>query len=727
MAYGAKSTVPPQTRTHIGIPVSLVVLILIASLAGVAIHPPGAVGAATSMAPGPFLETFDGSPSAPLPWHPANWDVTVHSRDVGTFAQLETTHAGHGADCSAPPATHDISSYADAVFLCRDHVMTAIKAEGYGVIYLTPDHLVDFSSGEAVVSFDVSTLRTSDRDWIDVWITPFDDNVQLVGDIGPVDLNGAPRNGVQIRMDATNGATNFRGFVVRNFDETLVGSNDGLGLESLVTPSATVRTTFQLRLSRTHVKFGLPGLDKWWVDSDIADLGWSRGVLQLGHHSYNPEKAAGCGPPPEVTACTANTWHWDNVWISSALPFTMLQADRPRAERSTPTMTFGSAPPGAHLRFTGIGTDLAISFDGGRTWQAPELQAYSQSGGDEHFRSYWTPVPVGTGTVTFRGTDWFAGPWLVRNATIWAPSDQTPAPAPPATPGPASAPPVMPGSASPSPGPVTAPPPAPPPGSGGPPPAAFPQAAGFHSSWIDGSPYPTLLPGATSTLSLRFRNTGTEPWQTGVAGRQINLAAAGDSFIYAGLGMAAGWLSPNRLATTQETVVEPGQIGTFRFAVRAPVGPGSYRLDLRLVDDGVTWLDDQGVYFIIGSDFGFHSTWLSQTPWPSVRAGDVTTVSVAFTNTGSRPWVSGAPGQEAHLGVVGDDLSWAPWSVGWLAPDRPAAQSESTVLPAASGTFRFALRAPQGPGVYDLHLRLVVDGVTWLEDQGVFVRVTVLP
>ncbi|HVD30343.1 MAG TPA: hypothetical protein VNE19_01350, partial [Methylomirabilota bacterium] len=210
-----------------------------------------------SAASGTFLDTFDGAPPAPTPWHPANWDVTVHSRDVDTFTTLESMHAGHGTDCSAPPATHDISSYDDAVFLCRDHVMTAINAGGYAVIYLTPNQLVDFSTSESVVRFDVSTLVTSGRDWIDFWITPFHENVQLVGDIGPVDLNGLPRDAVHVRMNQFSGVTVFRGSVVRNFDEQPVGGLDSLALERLVVPSAAVRTSFELRISRTHLKFGI--------------------------------------------------------------------------------------------------------------------------------------------------------------------------------------------------------------------------------------------------------------------------------------------------------------------------------------------------------------------------------------------------------------------------------------------------------------------------------------
>jgi hypothetical protein len=122
-----------------------------------------------------FLWTFDGQPTTPIPWNPAAWDVQVHTRQPDRWKTLDQMDAQHGADCGAPPAVHRIMSYEDAVFICRDHMMTAINSVGvgYGAIYLTPNQIVDFTNGEAVVRFDVSTLRTSTRDWIDLWITPF--------------------------------------------------------------------------------------------------------------------------------------------------------------------------------------------------------------------------------------------------------------------------------------------------------------------------------------------------------------------------------------------------------------------------------------------------------------------------------------------------------------------------------------------------------------------------
>lgn len=366
-------------------------------------------------APGPagaYTQTFDGDPPQPQAWQPATWDVTVHSRNVGTWQQLEPMQAGHGANCSAPPESHQLTQYEDAVFLCKNHMMTAIKAEGYGVIYLTPNQLLDLSAGEAVVRWNMSTLRTSDRDWVDVWITPYEDNLQLPLESWLPDLQGEPRNAVHIRMNVTNGQTVFTGEVVRNFEVTDITTNNWTGYETRLGPDARRRDLFELRLSSTHVKFGMPEYNLWWIDTTIADLGWTVGVVQFGHHSYNPTK--------DCTGCAPNTWHWDNIELAPAMPFTMLRADRRSVDAASPVVRFGApAPDGAHLRFAGIGNALEVSFDNGKTWTPAQRQAQPRQV-EEHFSSYWTPIPSGTQQVLFRGQDWWGGPWTVRDSSVWA-------------------------------------------------------------------------------------------------------------------------------------------------------------------------------------------------------------------------------------------------------------------------------------------------------------------
>lgn len=124
-------------------------------------------------------------------------------------------------------------------------------------------------------------------------------------------------------------------------------------------------------------------------------------------------------------------------------------------------------------------------------------------------------------------------------------------------------------------------------------------AAGWHSTWQGQSDYLIMQPGQVASFWIRFSNSGTQTWQRGIWGRQANLGLNGDNKLPYRLGMAADWLWDDRVATTTSATVQPGEIAEFRFNVRAPLSRGVYRLDLRPVIDGETWMEDQGVFWII--------------------------------------------------------------------------------------------------------------------------------
>ncbi|MGH2378490.1 MAG: CAP domain-containing protein [Candidatus Limnocylindria bacterium] len=127
---------------------------------------------------------------------------------------------------------------------------------------------------------------------------------------------------------------------------------------------------------------------------------------------------------------------------------------------------------------------------------------------------------------------------------------------------------------------------------------AAPADSGFHAAWAAQSANPTLAPGQTTQLVVGLQNTGSRGWYVGSSGQQANLGTSGPLDVNRS-DLASGWLSPNRPATTTTSYVGPGQVGWFAFTVRAPSSPGTYRLDLRGVIDGTTWLEDQGIYFVI--------------------------------------------------------------------------------------------------------------------------------
>jgi len=122
--------------------------------------------------------------------------------------------------------------------------------------------------------------------------------------------------------------------------------------------------------------------------------------------------------------------------------------------------------------------------------------------------------------------------------------------------------------------------------------------SGFHAAWSGQSPDPVLSPGQVTQLVVALRNNGYRGWYVGSPGQEARLGTSAPLDVSRS-DLAYGWLSPNRLATTTTSYVGPGQVGWFSFQVRAPSTPGTYRLNVRGVIDGTTWLEDQGIAFTI--------------------------------------------------------------------------------------------------------------------------------
>ena len=376
----------------------------------------GAVGLSTALASfsgNPPTETFDGAPSAPQAFSDAEWDVQVHDRNE--WFTRPAIQAQHGSDCAGPPATHTNTSYEGSVFICRDHVMTAINGEaGYSVIYLTPNRLFDFSQGGSV-TFDISTERMSVRDWWDVLITPYGDNLALplLSNLSQgVDLQGPPMNTIHIGTDNGEGAPKLSTVVNGNEwnGPTWVEPADA-GIPGTVNQAVT-RQTMKLTIANGRMKFErlasatAPALVFWDV---AATVPFTSGIVQFGHHSYTPEKD-GAGVP--------GTWHWDNITLSNSTPFTMIKADRRYTQGGT--VNFASpAPANAYLRFSAI---CRVSVNGQAVTQQPTVNRWGISQKVEHMASYFVPVAEGTQSVniSFADDGWYTGPCIAKDFSIWS-------------------------------------------------------------------------------------------------------------------------------------------------------------------------------------------------------------------------------------------------------------------------------------------------------------------
>src|SRR3989442_2997023 len=160
-------------------------------------------------------------------------------------------------------------------------------------------------------------------------------------------------------------------------------------------------------------------------------------------------------------------------------------------------------------------------------------------------------------------------------------------------------------------------------GPGIPPPAGVPAGiGGFHAQWYGQSGYPTLCPGQSSTATVAYYNSGSFGWVSGRMGEVAYLGTWGpepgqDSASPLGgdgaFGSpATGWPRYNRIAMQPAAYVGPGQIAWFQFTIQAPLAAGSYRLYLRPLVEGATWMEDFGGSWL--------ATVLNADGWPPTPA-----------------------------------------------------------------------------------------------------------
>ena len=132
---------------------------------------------------------------------------------------------------------------------------------------------------------------------------------------------------------------------------------------------------------------------------------------------------------------------------------------------------------------------------------------------------------------------------------------------------------------------------------------------GFHAEWYGQTGYPWLCPGHTSTATVAYYNSGTYGWTRGKMGESAYLgtwdAEPGQDRAspLGGDGTTGspntGWPRYNRIAIQPDAWVGPNQVAWFQFTIKAPTAPGWYRLYLRPLIEGATWMEDFGVYWVI--------------------------------------------------------------------------------------------------------------------------------
>lgn len=445
---------------------------------------------------GSFCEDFSTSdPTSPLSFYDSpladRWDITVHDRDFQrpliTFDLLNAPMwADHSSDCG-PPADppviprgeadggHYIEDKDDAAYTCKNHLMTAIYGYAASTVILSPNHMVDFTDQEATIGFNISSKRSSDRDYFEVVISPWDTHLQLVQGAITADLRGSlPRYGVKVGLNIDNVTGEFRPEYFgedNNWpnrfsgwwptkDRQLVDILDDYGLSF----SPRRRDRFELKIKNNgdgtnHLKICAPEYNNYcWVDLDFPNYGWTKGVVQFTQQSYNPNKEESdgyihCWALGYEAPCP-NTWHWDNFYIYPSVPFSIIKAHDAAGARLSragvlPTVPVEfylnqPTPEDSYARFN-VHADpdtVEISTDNGTIWYHPDWQPLGSLAVENEFRSFFVPIPAGIDKVLIRANEVapFGGTskiWI-QDFTVWSQSTlgSTPSPTPTASPTP---------------------------------------------------------------------------------------------------------------------------------------------------------------------------------------------------------------------------------------------------------------------------------------------------
>lgn len=105
---------------------------------------------------------------------------------------------------------------------------------------------------------------------------------------------------------------------------------------------------------------------------------------------------------------------------------------------------------------------------------------------------------------------------------------------------------------------------------------------------------PTVLPGGKIYLRVKARNMGTQTWSQST----IRLGTSRPTDRTSSF-TDTSWLSSTRPTALLESSIPPGQIGTFEFVITAPATAGTYNEYYNVLNEGVTWMNDLGLFFTI--------------------------------------------------------------------------------------------------------------------------------
>lgn len=235
-----------------------------------------------------------------------------------------------------------------------------------------------------------------------------------------------------------------------------------------------------------------------------------------------------------------------------------------------------------------------------------------------------------------------------------------------------------------------------------------------------------LEPGQKIFMTLAAVNNGSKPWLRN-GPNPIKLGTTEPNDRPSDLCDPSSWLDCSRPALLTQDTVQPGETGTFGFWITAPQAVGYYKERFNLVAEGLTWLNDPGLYFdfsVIPTykwefqsvDYYLDSAKTRKTSNGELVVAEDSYVTVKVKNTGNVVWTNSdvAPIRLATISPY-NRISRLCTSE-WTGCDRAARLQERNVEPGQVGTFEFKILNPKEPSLYGEPFNLVIEGDQWMKD-----------
>lgn len=239
-----------------------------------------------------------------------------------------------------------------------------------------------------------------------------------------------------------------------------------------------------------------------------------------------------------------------------------------------------------------------------------------------------------------------------------------------------------------------------------------------------------LAPGATATLTVRFKNTGDHFWNN--RGRHYASLYTWNPQYRASAFQHPRWMNRRQIGVILEGRIDPGKTGSIEVPLKAPQTPGTYREEFHLAAEDLRWIPGGKVIIPIlvtnepaaeptaiapralAPGTALYQAEIIERPQADIklRGGAEGWVRVTFRNTGKGTWteqtIKTAPLPEVGIASASEvSLRHFSWD-----SENAVMHVLREVPVGGTVSYQFPFKAPPVRGSYQVRFTLVASGAS---------------